>query len=86
MKMEGGSKGKSRKKAEPETISDIEDEDEDEPEANIVDPDEQEEDDDEAEDGLKERYRRALEAEGKGRPSAEDMSFTRYVRNPNRSG
>jgi len=78
------------RKPEPETISDLEDNDRDEddddddydfsdqPEAEMVERDDEEDDD---EEGLKERYNRAMENETARQ--GEDMSFARYIKKSN---
>ncbi|KAF2094584.1 putative GTPase npa3 [Rhizodiscina lignyota] len=67
-------------KAEPETISDMEDEDDDDDDGDLVDPDE--EDDDEEKDGLTQRYQQALK-DSESNPHGDDFSFARYMHKAN---
>ncbi|KAF2141327.1 uncharacterized protein K452DRAFT_359106 [Aplosporella prunicola CBS 121167] len=74
-------KGKGRRKAEPETVSDVEDDEEDDEEEDIepvYDDDEFDDENNTADEGLTERYKKALK-EGQSAPSGEDMSFASYI-------
>ncbi|KAL9094301.1 MAG: hypothetical protein Q9165_003441 [Trypethelium subeluteriae] len=80
----GGNKQKAagtRKKYEPETVSDVEDEEDDEDRMVGADEDVDDEivdDEDDDDEGLKARYERALH-ESRGNQEGDDMSFARYI-------
>ncbi|OJD38751.1 atp binding protein [Diplodia corticola] len=70
-------KSKGRRKEEPETVSDLEDEDEDE-DGPAADSDDFVEDDGDDE-GLQDRYQKALKEDHDRASGGDDMSFARYV-------
>jgi putative protein kinase ArgK-like GTPase of G3E family len=87
MNIEGSSsrRGPRRPKEEAETVSEAEemdDEDEDEEEGGLVDPDDDDGvDADDDEDGLKSRYRKALDDSKES--EADQMSFAKYIHTAN---
>lgn len=81
MRVGGSSKVKSKRKEEPETVSDAEDMDED---AMGVDEDASDEDIDDPDSGLEKRYKQALQdSRGDEGPSGDDFSFARYMHKAN---
>lgn len=81
-----------RPREEPETVSEAEDYDDDEyenedAEAELLDPDFNEDDHEAAEDGgLTQRYKNALGGHDGSGPSADDLSFARYINSGNMNG